>query len=428
MEFLSRITPLAKLGGALTIAAGLAASATLAQAQELKVWKYGSPKAEREYFSKINEGFPGGKVTWEAQDWETRAQGISTATIGGNLPDVLTADNTILGKIAEAGAVVPLEELAADKVAGWAENYPAELWELGQYNGKSYGMSTFVDLSPVIIYNANMFEAAGMEPPKTWSELVDAAKKLTEDGVSGIVFAASTTTLDTDIIQSIVPVNGGRWLDDDGSPAMGGPALVDTFQLVKELAQYAPQGITDTNFRGALQLFFQGRAAMVITKSFAPIIQKDYEVPEEFPAIMISFPKPDTVSGSFPSASFEAHAPFLFMVTTQAGDAAMAVDYLDYWFDSKQHHGWDGSAVKGRVPTANAMLKSAGFKEQYPALAAAYDAGTLFDNIISIPFFPQYPDLRQSFNEAMQGVVLGVVSPEQAAMDVESATKAAVAK
>ncbi|OQM74071.1 hypothetical protein BFN67_22915 [Pseudaminobacter manganicus] len=414
------------LGGAVLF--GLATLGSSAQTQELQVWKYGSPKAERDYFTKINEGFPGGKVTWESQDWETRAQGISTATIAGNLPDVLAADNTVLGKIAEAGAVLPLDEIAADKVVGWAANYPKELWELGKYGGKSYGMSTFVDLSPVIIYNAAMLEAAGVQPPRTWSQLRAAAKALNKDGVAGIVFAASTTTLDTDIIQSIIPVNGGRWLDHDGKPAMGGQALVDTFQLVKDLTQYAPQGIVDANFRDALQLFYQGRAAMVITKSFAPIIQTDYEVPADFPAVMISFPKPDKVTGSFPPASFEAHAPFLFLVTSQTDDKELAVEYLDYWFDPKQHYGWDGSEVKGRVPTAHAMLRSEGFKQQYPALAAAYEEGTLFDNVVSIPFFPEYPDLRRSFSEALQGVVLGVVTPEQAAADVENATKAAIAK
>ena len=396
-------------------------------AQELSVWKYGSPASEREYFSRINDGFPAGSVTWEPGDWESRTQELATATIAGNLPDVLAIDNTVLGSAIETGAIVPLSAVAPELIETWRANYPDELWSLGEYDGESYGMTTFVDLSPVIIYNGDMFEEAGVTAPTTWSELVEVAAQLTTPGRAGIVFAASATTLDADIIGSLLPLNGGRWLDDDGNAAVGGQALEDVFQLVSDLTPYAPEGITDMNFRDALQLFYQSRAAMVVTRSFAPIIQDDYEV-GPFPSVMIRFPEPDAVSGDFPAATFEAHAPFMFIVTSQAADVELASAYLDYWFDPAQHFGWDGSEVKGRVPAAINMLNSDGFRNQYPALADEWEAGTLFQNVVSVPSFPQYAAVRRTLTEAIQGVVLEVTSPAEAAQMVEAATLSAMSR
>lgn len=414
-----------RTGRLAAIAFGVLAAAP-ALSQEILVWKYGSPAAEREYFSKINDSFPGGKVTWEPGDWENRTQELATAKIAGNLPDVLAIDNTVLGSAIETGAIVPLSQIAPDKIEAWKALYPAELWELGIYGGESYGMTTFVDLSPVIIYNADMFAEAGVTAPTTWSELVAVAAKLTTPDRAGIVFAASATTLDADIIGSLLPLNGGRWLDENGGAAVGGQALQDIFQLVKDLTPSAPEGITDMNFRDALQLFYQSRAAMVVTRSFAPIIQNDYEV-GPFPSVMIRFPVPDTVTGSYPAAAFEAHAPFMFIATSQAKDMELAAAYLDYWMQPAQHAGWDGSAVKGRVPAAIEMLNSEGFKKQYPELAAEWAAGTLFQNIVSVPSFPEYAEVRRTLTEAIQGVVLDITSPEEAAKMVEAATLAAMA-
>ncbi len=418
--------PLMSASGIAALSFGLSVAAP-AFAQDLTVWKYGSPASEREYFSRVNDRWPEGNVTWEPGDWESRSQELVIATIAGNLPDVLAIDNTILGSAIETGAIVPLSAIAPDMIETWRANYPDELWSLGVYEGESYGMTTFVDLSPVIIYNGDMFAEAGVSAPTTWSELVEVAAALTTPGRAGIVFAASATTLDADIIGSLLPLNGGRWLDDDGNAAVGGQALEDVFQLVSDLTPYAPEGITDMNFRDALQLFYQSRAAMVVTRSFAPIIQADYEV-GPFPSVMIRFPEPDAVSGDFPPATFEAHAPFMFIVTSQANDMALAADYLDYWFDPAQHTGWDGSEVKGRVPAAIDMLNSDGFRAQYPALAADWDAGTLFQNVVSVPSFPQYAEVRRTLTEAIQGVVLEVTSPAEAAQMVETATRSAMAR
>lgn len=418
--------PLRFAKGASALAVGLMLGGG-ALAQELTVWKYGSPAAEREYFTRINDLFPGATITWEPGDWENRSQELATATIAGNLPDVLAIDNTILGSAIETGAIVPLSAVAPERIDTWRAAYPPELWSLGEYEGVSYGMTTFVDLSPVIIYNGDIFAEAGIEAPTTWSELVEVAAQLTTPDRAGIVFAASATTLDADIIGSILPLNGGRWLDDAGNAAVGGQALQDVFQLVADLTPYAPEGITDMNFRDALQLFYQSRAAMVVTRSFAPIIQTDYAV-GPFPSVMIRFPVPDEVTGTFPPATFEAHAPFMFIVTSQATDVPLAAEYLDYWFDPAQHVGWDGSEVTGRVPAAIDMLNSEGFANQYPELAAEWQAGTLFQNVVSVPSFPEYAEVRRTLTEALQGVVLEITSPEEAAEMVAAAAAAAMAR
>ncbi|MEX2540790.1 MAG: extracellular solute-binding protein [Trueperaceae bacterium] len=419
----SRFSP-----GILVLAVIVASILCTAMGQEsVDVWKFGSPQGERDYFSEVNEQFTEYPLDVQFFDWDSRFQRVATANSGNNLPDILIIENSMLPNLAEEAVLLDLQEIAPDAAEQWSRAYPEPLWELGVFRDSLYGFSPYVDLSPVLLYNTRLLEEAGVSPPRSWSELVDTAEKLTTNSVYGIAFGASTASLDADIIESIAAGNGVRWIDENtGEVVIGDQGLVDTFQLIQELLPYAPQGLTDLNFRGALQLFFQERAAMVITKSFAPIIQADYGVSSDFPSVMIPFPSPDEATGRYAPASFEAQAAFLFAATRQVDNQDGVIAYLDFWADPSQHQGWDGSVVQGRIPTAKALLESDGFAQQYPGLAAAYREGELFETVISIPAFPEYTELRSTLTEVIQRLVLGATTPEQAAATLESQANRAI--
>ncbi|WP_166241233.1 ABC transporter substrate-binding protein [Paenibacillus turpanensis] len=90
----------------------------------------------------------------------------------------------------DSKAIQPIQTfIDADKfdVSQWEENI------LGYYtfDGKLYSMP-FNTSNPILYYNKDMFKAAGLDPenpPKTYDEIADAAKKLTSDGKAGASFA-----------------------------------------------------------------------------------------------------------------------------------------------------------------------------------------------------------------------------------------------
>lgn len=400
----------------------LAAPAVFAQTAPLSVWKFGSPQNERAYFEQVNGGFGGSELNVELFDWDARQQRMASAASSDQLPDVALIENSMVPVLADEGVLLDLNEVMPDSVAAWRENFIGSLYDLGKYDGGFYGFSPYVDLSPVILCNSEMFNEAGLAFPTTWEELLVAAETLNQPGRNGIVFGASGASLDAEIIQSIAIKNGARLVDDAGNLAFAEGPYAETMQLIADLLPFAPPGLTDLNFRGALQIFFQNRAAMVITKSFAPIIQSGTGVSMDFPSVMIPFPSPSNPSGSFAPAAFEAQASFLFTVPRGANvDAARA--YLDYWAQPENQMGWNGSEIPGRIPTAHGVLGSAGFAENYPSFAASYQSGDLFDGVISVPAFPEYGALRSEITRSLQGLVVGQYDPARSASELATAAR-----
>jgi len=104
---------------------------------------------------------------------------VLTAVVGNSSPDILSFYPQITGQFVELGAIVPLEEWF-DQLPWKSEIIPNTLEEL-----KLDGHLWSIPLSTsnlAIFYRPTLFEAAGIkEPPKTWEELRQVAKKLTID-------------------------------------------------------------------------------------------------------------------------------------------------------------------------------------------------------------------------------------------------------
>ncbi len=103
------------------------------------------------------------------------------------LPNVLRIDNPDLQQIADTGALAPLTDFGVD-LTGLYQN----LIDSGTYKGKVYGIAPGIN-GMALLYNKDMFTAAGLKPPTTWAEIRADAKALTKSGVYGMAFSAPAT-------------------------------------------------------------------------------------------------------------------------------------------------------------------------------------------------------------------------------------------
>ena len=80
--------------------------------------------------------------------------------------------------------LTPLDDLVArDGIP--AEAFIPTIWRLsGVWQGRRHGIPNANDAMG-IIYRTDLYQAAGLEPPKTWAEYNEHAKALTKDGVYG---------------------------------------------------------------------------------------------------------------------------------------------------------------------------------------------------------------------------------------------------
>lgn len=114
-----------------------------------------------------------------------------------------------------------------------------------------------------LFYRKDLFEKAGLQPPKTLEELEVAAKKLNDpdNGVYGIVSRGQRGAAVTQF-SSYLYANGGDFLKD-GKCVLDTPEAVKAMQYYgKILHDYGPSGVTNMSWPQAQALMASGKVAM----------------------------------------------------------------------------------------------------------------------------------------------------------------------
>ena len=122
------------------------------------------------------------------------------------------------------------EEMASYTMRGWLaditglwdesmyQHSPRGFWESSLIKGKLYGVP-HVTRVMVMHYRPSILKAAGVEPPKTWDELVEVAKKLTKPpNQYGWAFTAKDQLTTTKYMLSFLYARKGRTFID-GKPS-----------------------------------------------------------------------------------------------------------------------------------------------------------------------------------------------------------------
>ncbi|MDD7973517.1 ABC transporter substrate-binding protein [Roseinatronobacter alkalisoli] len=169
-----------KLGLAAAAAGSLLA--TTAMAEDLSVWmRYG--ENERNVLDAVIAEFTaqtgiGVDLFLANTDFETR---LARAAAGGNLPDVVVNDATIVGQLLEMGI---LSEIDRDSFKGADAIYDVA-WEstLGP-DGRHYGVPISAQAFAVFV-RKDWREALGYDKPETWEDLFELARAFTEDDPNG---------------------------------------------------------------------------------------------------------------------------------------------------------------------------------------------------------------------------------------------------
>ncbi|MGE5586469.1 MAG: sugar ABC transporter substrate-binding protein [Bacillota bacterium] len=179
-----RLCRLSLIAGILVLLVGLAAGVA-AGATTLEVWimETGNPEGAKAFFNTVNTEFeaahPGVKVNLSWIPWLGAQQKFLTSVTGGIAPDVAELGTTWTPDYAYMGALEDLTERV--KGLGYASEFVPALVESATLDSKLYGLPWYAG-NRCMIYRKDWFEAAGIkEFPRTWTEFIEVAKKLTKD-------------------------------------------------------------------------------------------------------------------------------------------------------------------------------------------------------------------------------------------------------
>lgn len=164
-----------------------------AKEEKLTIWVYdylakddNSPlvKAKKK-FEELN---PNIKITFQPTVYGTTSyrDKFITQASGGAGPDVMISDVVWVPQLASMGLIQPL----GDKANAVVDQFYEGPLKTVTFNDKLYGLPW--EASPMAIYyNKKAFRDAGLDPdnpPKTWDELHEAAKKLSGGGKYGFAY------------------------------------------------------------------------------------------------------------------------------------------------------------------------------------------------------------------------------------------------
>lgn len=164
----------------------------------------------------------------------------------------------------------PIEEVAGDEWNDHTEGFVPEALAIGQHDGEVVGLASIIS-APTLIYNADLFEAAGLdpdEPPDNWEDTKEAGLTIADRTDAEGVYVAVVDPAKSDYLtQSLIYSNGGEVLTEDGEVAFDEPESIEALAMVQDHESGAQPAIQAAD---AVQLFGSGQLGMIVVSS-APL-------------------------------------------------------------------------------------------------------------------------------------------------------------
>lgn len=124
----------------------------------------------------------------------------------------------------------------------------------------------------LLVYRADLFEEAGLEPPNSYANILAAAEALhnPDEGFIGFLGASSPSELYTwQVFEHIALANGASFVDAEGNITFNSPEMIEAIEFYAELMQnYGPPAGADWYWQQTRAEYFAGNGAMVIWSPF----------------------------------------------------------------------------------------------------------------------------------------------------------------
>jgi multiple sugar transport system substrate-binding protein len=131
----------------------------------------------------------------------------------GNAPDIVSLDNPDFALFSSRGAFLDITDMAAESDVINPEVYFDGPLNSVSWDGRLYGVGKYTDTIGVF-YNKDMFAEAGIEqPPQTWAEFEEYARKLANPGanVYGATLSARGNEEGTFQFLPVIQMSGGAY-------------------------------------------------------------------------------------------------------------------------------------------------------------------------------------------------------------------------
>lgn len=242
----------------------LTAAASTAYAQEtVHMIQCGDAIADGypEFIAEWEAANPDYKVEVELVGWAQCQDKATTLAIAGDPVALAYMGSRVLKQLAQNELIVPVPMTNEEK-AGYYPHIVSTVTFEGQQWGIPVAFST-----KSLFWNKGLFEAAGLDPdtpPKTWDEMYDMAKAVT-DNTDARGFGLVAKTFDNTMHQFLhwVYTNNGSVIDADGNITLDSPEVLEALEALKKMVPVSEEGPTAYEQNELIDLFNDGQIAML---------------------------------------------------------------------------------------------------------------------------------------------------------------------
>ncbi|MCB0405426.1 MAG: ABC transporter substrate-binding protein [Bdellovibrionales bacterium] len=371
-----------------------------------------------------------GKAEVVAQYVGSYPEGVNklrTALIGNRGPHVAQIYDIGTQVMIDSNAVVPLHEFTSKDPSFAAEQLLPQIRRYYEVAGKLYSLP-FATSNPIIYYNVDAFEKAGLKsPPKTFAELQMACPKLTDAKKQKTCI---TWPLHAWFFEEFVARQGGELLfPANGRTARAEKALyseppgqrfVSLWKTLVDKGEFANVG---RGWQPANHNFLADRSAMMITST-----SDVFEITNKASFRVMTAPL-FTFDPAVPGGTVVGGNSLWILKRKQKEEEQLAYSFVRFMASPSVQESWHRNT--GYFPIRQDVidsLKAKGFYKKYPG------AWTAIEQLRSSAEIPAtqgalmgvFPQAREYIESAVEEVLAGQKAVEKALKDAEDRTNKAL--
>jgi multiple sugar transport system substrate-binding protein len=373
--------------------------------------------ATEKFIAQYDAANPGTKVTSVfAGNNDYALQKLLTALAAGKAPDIAYEYGSSMANLVASPKVVGLDSLIkATPGFDWNDFYPAERLA-ATVNDKVMGVPALVD-NLALVYNKKLFDAAGVSYPTadwSWNDFRAAAKKLTDASKQQFGWAYVNDGSEDTVWRFLALLwqAGGDLLTPDNSgAAFDSAAGLRAMTLLHDMAVTDKSVYLDSGNGNYLNLFNSGKIAMLWTgpwdiSSINAGVQFGVQI---LPADVTHA----TIAG-----------PDNYVILDNGQQRVDSAWKFIQWFESPAVH-LQYCIATGHLPVRVSETKLPAYKQYLAKFPADEVFVANLQNVTkSRPNIATYPKVSAALGQAVQAVLLGKASPQQAltacAQDVDA--------
>ncbi|MCD7818305.1 MAG: extracellular solute-binding protein, partial [Lachnospiraceae bacterium] len=308
---------------------------------------------------------------------------VNTRIANGQAPDILNID--VFADYQADDLLLPAEDYVSEET--YAKFYDSFL-EQSEIDGVVWAVPDLAS-ARALYYNVDILEAAGVEVPTTWDELLEACEAILAYDDSIYPWGIDMTTDEGQAAFAYYTWNnGGGFVDDDDNWALNSAENVEAIEFAINLVNLGYTNSDPANdTRYDLQdMFGAGQIAMVIAPNSLPTYVSDggYEVNYGVSSI------PTNTGESVSAGVMDRFMTFDNGYTDE--ELAAITTFYDYFFEDERYSDW--VLMEGFLPATEAGGE---------AVAAADESMAAWVEIVGSSKF--YPTAKTEWADVKQGVI-----------------------